>query len=63
MLSTLEFEARTMRPKIEAGSNFVGETGKWAAIGGLSDVERILAGEAGTRIVPSLPGAIEMWPS
>jgi carbamate kinase len=60
-LKSLDFEAHTMRPKVEAASMFVSETGKWAAIGGLSDIGRILAGEAGTRIVPSLPGPIAMW--
>ena len=61
MLKAIDFDANTMRPKVEAASDFVYETGKWAAIGGISDVGRILAGEAGTRIVPALPSAMEMW--
>ena len=40
----------SMGPKVEAACAFVAETGKYAAIGALADIERIVAGEAGTRI-------------
>jgi carbamate kinase len=61
MLRTFEFDAASMRPKIEAASSFVKATGKWAAIGALSDVQRIINAEAGTRIVASMPGKMEFW--
>jgi carbamate kinase len=61
MLRSIEFDAATIRPKIEAASAFVNATGKWAAIGGLSDVRRIIGAEAGTRIVASLPDKMEIW--
>ena len=61
MLKAIDFDANTMRPKVESASDFVNKTGKWAAIGGISDVERVLSGEAGTRIMPALPSAMEMW--
>jgi len=41
-----------MGPKVEAACSFVEETGKRAAIGALGDLERIVAGEAGTLIAP-----------
>jgi carbamate kinase len=63
MLRAIEFDQATMGPKIEAGCGFVDATGKWAAIGALSDVTRILCGEAGTRIVGSLPGKMDFWDS
>lgn len=43
-----EFAAGSMGPKVEAAIRFVRETGKPAAIGSLDDIERIVAGEAGT---------------
>jgi carbamate kinase len=50
-LDPADFATGSMRPKIEATCRFVRETGGLAAIGALADAERILAGEAGTRIV------------
>ena len=41
-----------MGPKVEAVCHFVNATGKRAAIGGLKDIERIVAGDAGTQVVP-----------
>ena len=46
------FPAGSMAPKVEAAVRFVRATGKRAAIGNLDDIERIVAGEAGTSIVP-----------
>jgi carbamate kinase len=47
-----EFAAGSMGPKVEAAARFVRATGNRAAIGSLADIERIVAGEAGTSIVP-----------
>ncbi len=52
-LRTHEFAAGSMGPKVAAAIRFVEATGKRAAIGSLEDIERIVAGEAGTSIVPS----------
>ncbi|MDZ4063824.1 MAG: carbamate kinase [Coriobacteriia bacterium] len=47
-LERYEFAAGSMGPKVEAALRFVRETGKRAAIGSLEEIERIVAGEAGT---------------
>jgi carbamate kinase len=44
----LEFAAGSMGPKVEAACAFVEETGGVAAIGALSEVSKIVAGQAGT---------------
>ena len=44
------FAAGSMGPKVEAARRFVLRTGKRAAIGALEDLEKILAGEAGTTV-------------
>lgn len=49
-LRALDFQAGSMGPKVEAACRFATATGKPAAIGALSDLERILAGEAGTTV-------------
>ena len=46
----LSFPAGSMGPKVEAACRFASATGKRAAIGALSDLEKILAGEAGTTV-------------
>jgi carbamate kinase len=46
------FPAGSMGPKVEAAIQFVQKTGKRAAIGSLKDIEKIVAGEAGTNVVP-----------
>jgi carbamate kinase len=46
-----QFAAGSMGPKVEAAARFVEATGKRAAIGSLAEIERIVAGEAGTQIV------------
>jgi carbamate kinase len=46
------FAAGSMGPKVEAACDFVATTGHRAAIGALADIERIVAGEAGTTIEP-----------
>jgi carbamate kinase len=48
-LAAYEFPAGSMG-KIEAACEFASSTGRPAAIGALADIERIVAGEAGTLI-------------
>ncbi len=47
-----QFPAGSMGPKVQAALDFVEATGKRAAIGTLADIEKIVAGEAGTQIEP-----------
>ena len=51
-LRTLDFAAGSMGPKVEAACRFVEATGGRAAIGALEDAAAIVAGEAGTTVVP-----------
>ncbi|OOF86111.1 carbamate kinase [Rodentibacter ratti] len=51
-----EFAPGSMGPKVKAVSNFVKTTGKEAVIGSLNDIERIVKGEAGTRVTNSIDG-------
>jgi carbamate kinase len=51
-LAAGDFPRGSMGPKVEAAASFVRRTGGYAAIGGLADAVSILAGEAGTRIIP-----------
>jgi carbamate kinase len=46
------FSAGSMGPKVQAAIQFVEATGRRAAIGGLSDIERIVLGTAGTQVSP-----------
>lgn len=50
-LRTQQFPAGSMGPKVDAAAHFVETTGKRAAIGALDDIEKIVAGSAGTQIV------------
>lgn len=50
MLADYTFPAGSMGPKVEAACSFVKETGGFAAIGALEEIEAILDGRAGTRI-------------
>jgi carbamate kinase len=56
-LRTMRFADGSMGPKVDAACRFVEATGGIAAIGALGDATRIVAGEAGTRVVPALPFA------
>ena len=47
------FPAGSMGPKVDAAVEFVKATGRRAAIGGLADIDAIVAGTAGTNIVPA----------
>ncbi|RPI28063.1 MAG: carbamate kinase [Chloroflexota bacterium] len=51
-IRSYKFPAGSMGPKVDAAVQFVEETGKRAAIGSLADIEKIVAGEAGTNVVP-----------
>jgi carbamate kinase len=51
-LQRMSFAAGSMGPKVEAACHFAASTGKVAAIGALADLNRIIAGEAGTTVVP-----------
>jgi carbamate kinase len=51
-LRTHPFPAGSMGPKVAAAIQFVEKTGKRAAIGSLQDIEKIVAGEAGTNVYP-----------
>lgn len=50
-IKSYDFPAGSMGPKVQAAVQFVERTGKRAAIGSLADIERIVAGTAGTQIV------------
>jgi carbamate kinase len=49
-LKTMAFAAGSMGPKVDAACRFARATGKTAAIGALADLDKIIAGEAGTTI-------------
>lgn len=51
-LRAFGFAKGSMGPKVEAVCRFVEKTGKPAVIGALSEIDQILAGKAGTRVVP-----------
>lgn len=59
-LAAYDFATGSMGPKVEAAVDFAGRTGKTAAIGALSDLVRILHGEAGTIITPEV-GELEIY--
>jgi len=52
-LAGLSFAAGSMGPKVEAACRFATSTGQPAAIGALSELEKIVKGEAGTTIYPT----------
>jgi carbamate kinase len=52
-LATHDFPAGSMGPKVGAAVEFVEATGKRAAIGSLDDIDRLVAGSAGTNVVAS----------
>jgi carbamate kinase len=53
-----EFAAGSMLPKVIAACDFAKATGKPAAIGALADIDAMLAGTAGTRVVTSVTGVM-----
>ena len=52
-LERLDLPDGSMGPKVEAVCEFAQRTGRFAAIGALTDAEAILKGEAGTFVAPS----------
>jgi len=52
-LASIHFATGSMGPKVEAACRFARATRKPAAIGALSELNRIIAGEAGTTVYPS----------
>jgi len=52
-LAGIHFATGSMGPKVEAACRFAAATGKVAAIGALSDLNGIIAGEAGTTVGPA----------
>jgi len=57
-LAAMSFAAGSMGPKVEAACRFARATRRRAAIGGLADLERIIAGEAGTSISTEAEGIV-----
>jgi carbamate kinase len=55
-LEKLDFAEGSMGPKVSAACQFARATGKRSAIGQLSDLRRILRGEAGTLIAMNVAG-------
>lgn len=55
-LAALSLPAGSMGPKVGAACDFVRATGRRAAIGALSDLEGMAAGEAGTQVTASAEG-------
>ena len=49
-LAALKFAPGSMGPKVDAACRFAAATGKQSAIGALADLDKILAGQAGTTI-------------
>ena len=57
-LSAMSFAAGSMGPKVQAACRFARLTGKRAAIGELSQLQRIIAGEAGTTVSGDEQGVV-----
>jgi carbamate kinase len=57
-LIKMPFAAGSMGPKVEAACRFAAVTGKKAAIGALADLNRIIAGEAGTTVSSKETGIV-----
>jgi carbamate kinase len=52
-LLAAEFASGSMGPKVDAACDFVTTTGRCAAIGAMSEIERIVNGQAGTLVEPN----------
>ena len=57
-LGKMSFAAGSMGPKVDAACRFVRATGKRAAIGALADLNKIIAGEAGTTVSSKESGIV-----
>jgi carbamate kinase len=60
VLEKMDFAAGSMGPKVLGACQFVRETGNQSAVGQLSDLTRIITGDAGTTISNDVDG-IEYW--
>ncbi|MFT4434633.1 carbamate kinase [Caballeronia sp. 15715] len=58
-LGELAFSAGSMAPKVEAACDFASRTGRRSVIGALSDIEAMIAGNAGTSIDATAAGIEE----
>jgi len=58
VLAHMDFAAGSMGPKVQAACRFAARTGKPAAIGALPDLDRIIAGTAGTTVHPATTGTV-----
>jgi len=54
-MRSYNFPAGSMGPKVQAAIQFAETTGKRVAIGALKDIEKIVAGDAGTNVAQSIP--------
>lgn len=61
-LAAFAFPAESIGAKVTAACRFATATGRRAAIGALTDLEPILAGDAGTTIATSEPGIVYAEP-
>ena len=61
-LKSWSFAAGSMGPKVNAACRFAKSTGNRAAIGALADLEKIIAGEAGTTISVHEKGLVSAAP-
>ncbi len=59
LLRSRDFAAGSMAPKVGAACDFVDAGGSFAAIGALGDAAALLAGSAGTRVLPG--AAVTRW--
>jgi carbamate kinase len=59
-LDLAEFEAGSMRPKVEAAASFVRQTSGDAVIGSLGQIAELVSGSAGTRLTRRAEG-VEYW--
>jgi len=57
-LSAMKFAAGSMGPKVNAACRFASATGKKAVIGALADLDKIIAGEAGSTVSPKESGIV-----
>jgi carbamate kinase len=55
-LAQSEFAAGSMGPKVRAACMFAEQTGAFAAIGSINDVDALLRGEAGTMVTAEAAG-------
>jgi carbamate kinase len=60
VLEKMDFPAGSMGPKVLGACQFVRETGNKSAVGQLSDLTKIITGDAGTTISNDIDG-IEYW--